>query len=80
MAKFRKIAGISLVVLGITGCFLPFLQGILMITAGLALWGDKKQIGKLFDTLKVFVKYLPKALKKRIINQIDKLKESYGSF
>ncbi|MCK4360052.1 MAG: hypothetical protein KAW92_15190 [Candidatus Cloacimonetes bacterium] len=38
----KKISGISLVVLGIFGLFLPFLQGILMIIAGFTILGDKR--------------------------------------
>lgn len=38
----KKISGTSLVVLGIFGLFLPFLQGILMIVAGLTILGDKR--------------------------------------
>ena len=40
----KKIAGISLVVLGIIGLFLPILQGILLILAGLFLLDIKKEI------------------------------------
>ena len=38
----KKTSGITLVVLGIFGLFLPFLQGILMIVAGLTILGDKQ--------------------------------------
>ena len=38
---FPKILGILLIVLGIVGLFLPFLQGIAMILLGLALLGNK---------------------------------------
>jgi len=38
----KKTSGITLVVLGIFGLFLPFLQGILMIVAGLTFLGDKR--------------------------------------
>ncbi len=38
----KKTSGITLVVLGIFGLFLPFLQGILMIIAGLTILGDKR--------------------------------------
>ena len=37
-----KIVGVGLILLGIIGTFLPFLQGLLMISAGLALLGNKK--------------------------------------
>ena len=36
----KKILGILLIMLGIIGLFLPFLQGILMIIAGLVLVGN----------------------------------------
>ena len=45
--KFKIIIGWSLLILGVFGLFLPVLQGILMITAGLAIlsahyiWADK---------------------------------------
>jgi len=38
----KKIAGVTLIILGIAGLFLPFFQGILMIVAGLILLGNKK--------------------------------------
>jgi hypothetical protein len=41
---FRKIAGAALVILGIAGLILPGLQGILMITAGLALIGSRRMV------------------------------------
>jgi len=40
--KFKKIAGYTLLGLGIVGLFTPFLQGILMIAAGLGLIENKK--------------------------------------
>lgn len=40
--KFRKVAGYTLLGLGIIGLFTPFLQGILMIAAGLGLIENKK--------------------------------------
>ena len=50
---FKKIAGITLIILGIIGLFVPILQGVLMIIAGLLLMGIKKeQIRKWFKKLK----------------------------
>ena len=41
----KKIAGVTLIALGIIGLFLPILQGVLLILAGLFLLGiEKKQI------------------------------------
>ena len=40
----KKVCGISLIILGIVGLFLPFLQGILLIIAGLTILGDKRII------------------------------------
>lgn len=39
---WRKILGFLLILGGIAGLFLPFLQGIAMILAGLALMGNKR--------------------------------------
>lgn len=39
---WRKVLGFLLVLGGIAGLFLPFLQGIAMILAGLALMGNKR--------------------------------------
>lgn len=41
---WRKTLGVLLIIGGIAGLFLPFLQGIAMILAGLALLGNKKAI------------------------------------
>jgi len=59
--SFRKIAGYSLLGLGIIGLFTPFLQGILLIAAGLGLI-DNKRLNELVDKLKK--KYFPKLKKK----------------
>lgn len=40
----KKVLGIILIVLGIIGLFLPFLQGIAMILVGIALLGGKPAI------------------------------------
>jgi uncharacterized membrane protein YbaN (DUF454 family) len=50
-----KIVGASLVLLGIIGIFLPFLQGFLMISAGLAMLGNKK-MKNFFSTIKKHIK------------------------
>ena len=48
---WRKTAGVLLIFLGIIGLFLPFLQGVAMILAGLVLLGNKRAI-VWFDKLK----------------------------
>ncbi len=40
---FKKIAGIVLIVIGVIGLFLPIIQGVLLIIAGLLLLGVKKE-------------------------------------
>jgi len=40
---FKKVAGIILIVIGVIGLFLPIIQGVLLIIAGLLLLGVKKQ-------------------------------------
>lgn len=50
---FKKIAGIILIIIGVIGLFLPIIQGVLLIIAGLFLLGvKKKQIKKWFKRLK----------------------------
>ena len=63
---FKKIAGYSLLGLGIIGLFTPFLQGILLIAAGLGLI-DNKKLNELVDKLKK--KYFPKLKKKKKISE-----------
>lgn len=48
---WRKVAGVVLIILGIIGLFLPFLQGVAMILAGLALL-ENKQAALLFEKIK----------------------------
>lgn len=51
----REMLGIILVVLGIIGLFLPFLQGIAMIALGLTLLGVthlREHVAKIKDTVK----------------------------
>ena len=50
----KVFLGVILIIIGIAGLFLPFLQGILFIIAGLALMGAKpvlKKLKKLKDYL-----------------------------
>jgi len=49
--KFKKVAGYTLLGLGIIGLFTPFLQGILLIAAGLGLI-DNKRLNEFFDKMK----------------------------
>lgn len=53
----KKIIGITLIIAGIIGLFLPFFQGVLMIILGLILLGNHK--------LKNFVIKLIKKIKKK---------------
>ncbi|MBC8313679.1 MAG: hypothetical protein H8E33_05540 [Candidatus Cloacimonetes bacterium] len=56
----KKIFGVFLILLGIVGLFLPILQGILLIVAGLTILGDKRMI-KLIEQIK---EYFRKKVKK----------------
>ncbi|MBL7107833.1 MAG: hypothetical protein ISS38_00830 [Candidatus Cloacimonetes bacterium] len=56
----KKIFGVFLILLGIVGLFLPILQGILLIVAGLTILGDKRMI-KLIEQIK---EYFRKKIKK----------------
>lgn len=50
----KKLLGILLILIGIPGLFLPFLQGIIFITAGLILLGNKtlaKKVKKLWKNI-----------------------------
>jgi len=50
----KNIAGIILIGIGIVGLFVPIIQGVLLIIAGLLILGIKKeQIGKWFKKLKL---------------------------
>ena len=40
---FKKIAGVILIIIGVIGLFLPIIQGVLLILAGLFLLGIKKE-------------------------------------
>ena len=51
--NFKKIAGVILIIIGVIGLFLPIIQGVLLIFAGLLLLGVKKeQIKEWFKKLK----------------------------
>lgn len=78
MKLFRKIIGISLVIIGIIGCFLPILQGILTITAGLVIWLDWDSLLKLIKRLKNFITYIPARYRSPIIQLIESLEERLG--
>ena len=54
---FKKIAGITLIIIGIIGLFVPIIQGVLLIFAGLLLLGVKK------EQIKKWTKKLVKKLK-----------------
>lgn len=43
----KKIAGIILIIAGIIGSFLPFIQGFLLIIIGAILLGNKRFLDKL---------------------------------
>ena len=64
--KFKKIAGYTLLGLGIIGLFTPFLQGILLIAAGLGLI-DNKKLNAFFDRMKK--KYGLKFKKKKEVSE-----------
>ena len=49
----KRIAGIILIIIGIIGLFLPIIQGVLLIIAGLFLMGIKiEDVKKWFKKLK----------------------------
>ena len=49
----KRIAGIALIVIGVIGLFLPIIQGVILIIAGLLLLEVKKErIKKWFRKLK----------------------------
>jgi len=48
----KKIAGIILIILGIVGLFLPFLQGIAMILIGATLLGNAWLLKKIRKAIK----------------------------
>ncbi len=55
----KKILGMILIIIGIVGLFLPFLQGFLFIATGVVLIGNKKllkQLKKLHIKIKIFLK------------------------
>ncbi|MBY0353574.1 hypothetical protein K2W90_04390 [Candidatus Babeliales bacterium] len=60
----KKVAGVVLIVMGVVGIFLPFLQGILMILAGLVLLGNSKLADKLFVYKECLLAYLRKKFRR----------------
>jgi len=53
ISTWKKALGITLIVIGVAGLFLPFIQGILLIVIGLGLVGNvsliiwlRKKLGK----------------------------------
>ena len=54
---FTKILGIFLIIIGVIGLFLPFLQGVLFIVTGLVLLGNKSAKDKIIK-FKKWVKKL----------------------
>jgi uncharacterized membrane protein YbaN (DUF454 family) len=75
MKPFRKIIGIALVVLGIIGCFLPVLQGILTIAVGLSIWLDRESRIRLIKRLKNFIDYVPAQYRPLITKLIENLEQ-----
>ncbi len=60
VSPLKKIAGIILILVGILGLFLPFLQGVVMIVAGVILLGDRRLSNWLKHKLDVFKRYFRK--------------------
>ena len=52
----RKVLGIILIVIGIFGLFLPFLQGFLLIIIGIALYENKSVKRAISDFIEKFKK------------------------
>lgn len=50
----KKVLGVLLIVGGIIGLFLPFLQGVAMIVAGAVLLHNKWLLAKIRATIKYF--------------------------
>jgi len=59
---FKKSIGITLIIIGVLGLFLPFIQGILLIIAGLMLF-DEEKYGVIIKNLKK--KYINKNKKSK---------------
>ena len=55
LKNLKKIAGILLIIAGIFGLFLPLLQGVLMISTGIILLGNKYLITK-FKKVKAYLR------------------------
>ena len=56
---FFLVLGVTLIVIGVVGIFLPILQGLLIIFAGLFLIGEYKNI-KIVDDITTYIKKLKK--------------------
>jgi|GEM_PF-3781314 len=63
-AVLKKILGVILIILGIAGLFLPFLQGIAMIITGIIFLGNHKLLAYL-QNLKIKIVTLFKKVFKR---------------
>jgi len=63
----RYVSGITLLVLGVIGLFVPILQGILMIIAGLLIFApESKLIQKMIEKLrKKYPDLYEKAMRKK---------------
>ncbi|MEK6942522.1 MAG: PGPGW domain-containing protein [Nanoarchaeota archaeon] len=58
LKTLKKILGVCLIILGVVGLFLPILQGVLLIFAGLLLLGfEKKKMVKQFKKAKKKIKF-----------------------
>jgi uncharacterized protein YqgC (DUF456 family) len=47
----QRVFGILLIILGILGCFIPLMPGIILIIVGIAVWKGK-DIGEAIDDIK----------------------------
>jgi uncharacterized membrane protein YbaN (DUF454 family) len=59
----KKVLGIIIIIIGVIGLFLPFIQGILLIITGLMLFDEKK-----FEYLKN--KFIKKKEEQTLIDKI----------
>ena len=63
---FDWVAGLSLVILGIVGLFLPVLQGVLFILAGLAILSSHSPLAlRILDALKARLRRVRDRVMKR---------------
>lgn len=63
-AFFRITLGVTLIVVGIIGLFLPFIQGIACIIAGIFLLGKKEQYLALLTKIKRLSNFLANQVKR----------------